>query len=300
MNRSCGQGTCRQCAKDEAVSSKITRCPLCRDPELGGSGTKRVNKILKYAKRQEAWALDLMGDIFLGVGPRDGLPLDKAKALHWYKLGAEQNYPRSIYKSTAITDDPDLELVRKSADMGYVVAQAHLAKHHFSARSSRKQSDASDNTTEALRYASLVAINPWNFNEHPFVATILATLSSDPFLKKRYLDDALKDTAMLSHCGLYSQALLMIDLEFFEGHSYLSPGYNPVPKALHMARKAAIPQITATYEARFQCKCANCNKQAPQGGKFNRCGKCKATWYCSRECQVDSWKAGHKFDCKQK
>lgn len=39
-------------------------------------------------------------------------------------------------------------------------------------------------------------------------------------------------------------------------------------------------------------KCAACGEPATQ-----RCSKCKSEWYCSRECQLKSWKA-HKEVCK--
>jgi hypothetical protein len=45
--------------------------------------------------------------------------------------------------------------------------------------------------------------------------------------------------------------------------------------------------------------CANCGKQG--GGKecvLKTCARCKAFSYCSKECQVMHWKAGHKVDCK--
>ncbi len=29
------------------------------------------------------------------------------------------------------------------------------------------------------------------------------------------------------------------------------------------------------------------------------CGKCGAAWYCSKDCQVQDWEAGHKKDCKK-
>lgn len=39
-------------------------------------------------------------------------------------------------------------------------------------------------------------------------------------------------------------------------------------------------------------KCDACGADA---GK--RCNQCKSVWYCSRDCQVNSWK-GHKAKCK--
>ena len=40
-------------------------------------------------------------------------------------------------------------------------------------------------------------------------------------------------------------------------------------------------------------KCANCLKTATQ-----RCSRCKAVWYCGRECQVEHYKKEHKLHCK--
>jgi hypothetical protein len=48
-----------------------------------------------------------------------------------------------------------------------------------------------------------------------------------------------------------------------------------------------------------QHMCANCGKQG--GGNecvLKTCARCKAFSYCSKECQVKHWKAGHKVDCK--
>lgn len=42
--------------------------------------------------------------------------------------------------------------------------------------------------------------------------------------------------------------------------------------------------------------CASCKK--PQGTtKFQVCSRCKRVLYCSKECQVKDWKAGHKIVC---
>jgi len=42
--------------------------------------------------------------------------------------------------------------------------------------------------------------------------------------------------------------------------------------------------------------CASCKKQ--QGDtKFDMCSACKKVYYCSRECQLKDWKAGHKNQC---
>mmetsp|Transcript_37115 Transcript_37115/g.90220 ORF Transcript_37115/g.90220 Transcript_37115/m.90220 type:complete len:554 (+) Transcript_37115:78-1739(+) len=43
--------------------------------------------------------------------------------------------------------------------------------------------------------------------------------------------------------------------------------------------------------------CGSCNKSLGSGGK--KCSRCKATFYCSRNCQVQHWKQGHKQECDE-
>ena len=45
----------------------------------------------------------------------------------------------------------------------------------------------------------------------------------------------------------------------------------------------------------FVCKS---DKTSIEGAKLLNCSKCRVAAYCSKECQVMDWKAGHKFDCK--
>lgn len=43
--------------------------------------------------------------------------------------------------------------------------------------------------------------------------------------------------------------------------------------------------------------CERCKTVEPPRVKFSVCGKCKNVCYCTRECQVAHWKAGHKEEC---
>lgn len=40
--------------------------------------------------------------------------------------------------------------------------------------------------------------------------------------------------------------------------------------------------------------CTNCGKE---GNSLQKCGSCKVVLYCSRECQIEHWKNGHKETC---
>jgi hypothetical protein len=49
-------------------------------------------------------------------------------------------------------------------------------------------------------------------------------------------------------------------------------------------------------EAKPSRACAQCGELFP---KLLRCTRCKAVSYCTKECQVAHWKAGHKKECKE-
>jgi len=47
------------------------------------------------------------------------------------------------------------------------------------------------------------------------------------------------------------------------------------------------------------CKCSNpyCSKVEHKKGEFSLCDRCESVKYCSRQCQVQHWKAGHRKQC---
>ena len=44
--------------------------------------------------------------------------------------------------------------------------------------------------------------------------------------------------------------------------------------------------------------CAHCGTNKQETQQFKTCARCKAFFYCSKKCQVEHWKDGHKVDCK--
>ena len=59
--------------------------------------------------------------------------------------------------------------------------------------------------------------------------------------------------------------------------------------------KAALRVLGETHIAALQC-CTTCG--APRGPKaVRKCEGCRRATYCSRECQLEDWKAGHKAVC---
>jgi hypothetical protein len=43
--------------------------------------------------------------------------------------------------------------------------------------------------------------------------------------------------------------------------------------------------------------CAFCHKEPEEGVRFEKCSKCQALCYCSKDCQINHWRAGHKVVC---
>lgn len=65
-------------------------------------------------------------------------------------------------------------------------------------------------------------------------------------------------------------------------------------------KEKLIRQLAKEGDNSIHKQCANgmCNKKEEEPGSFKRCGKCQRVAYCSRECQKDHWKSGHKIICK--
>ena len=43
--------------------------------------------------------------------------------------------------------------------------------------------------------------------------------------------------------------------------------------------------------------CTECRKEAEEEKGFPACGRCHKAWYCSKACQKEAWKKGHKNIC---
>jgi hypothetical protein len=55
----------------------------------------------------------------------------------------------------------------------------------------------------------------------------------------------------------------------------------------------------ASAESITLAKCSNpaCEKKESTKGEFSKCSACKKSSYCSRVCQKEHWKSGHKAVC---
>ena len=79
------------------------------------------------------------------------------------------------------------------------------------------------------------------------------------------------------------------------------PGYSHVPFCTWALAKGGQQTPLIFSKSPFDCwkyRCANCGNKSREKQKFKACARCGAFHYCSKKCQVEHWKAGHKVDCK--
>jgi hypothetical protein len=77
------------------------------------------------------------------------------------------------------------------------------------------------------------------------------------------------------------------------------PGYSHIPFitwAIDKGGKYAQQFSKRPFDYAWKLECANCGSR--KKGELKACARCKAFQYCSKKCQVEHWKDGHKVDCK--
>ena len=76
-----------------------------------------------------------------------------------------------------------------------------------------------------------------------------------------------------------------------------------IPTAMYWLRKSAGAGfgnsigLLKEKEIEIASKCSLCLKSLNGTCKGKKCTKCKAVYYCSKECQVKDWKENHKKEC---
>lgn len=85
------------------------------------------------------------------------------------------------------------------------------------------------------------------------------------------------------------------------GRAYWSGGgnseqyYQQVELQQWSGYKPQCSWLGCTYDASKSDK-KGTKDEAPR--KFQKCSRCRLVWYCSRDCQAQAWKSGHKRRCK--
>ncbi|EJK61229.1 hypothetical protein THAOC_18323 [Thalassiosira oceanica] len=301
----CGGFICSDCSAD----LRQPRCPLCREDLPTKDRGKRF--LVKLAKRGVPWAQTTVGySICFGIG---GFEKDPERGVEWLNKAAAQNYPRALFVLYKLHRErlvPVLgkcqeeanKLLLKSANLGFGLANIELAKCHSLVSDGFRK-----NSAEAYFRASVAfALNE---KDQQAAQTLGAFHNYEsipepsPYLACHYLNIAANGDEDGIACHLYSDELLKLIERLHDGYIEI-PGFDVIPAVLFWKRKSRDIGYSAGNEHLKQCEfaaksyCGNCKKEAQGDEKFKQCSKCKAQWYCSKECQVEAWKAVHKKDCK--
>ncbi|EJK75315.1 hypothetical protein THAOC_02962 [Thalassiosira oceanica] len=309
----CGGFVCKSCALDVRESGVgLDKCPLCREFYHDKTVARRSAQLMALAKRGVSWAQSDVGQCMI-KGMR-GFEKQAQTGLEWINKAAAQNYPSALYELSSLyrdgisselekSEEKANELLLKSANLGHVPANSILSGFYFGGTNGfEKNLDefyfrssvtlALDNTREGAARV----LGSLHFFEHGIPEPSL-------YLACYYLNIGVKgDRDGISSC-LYGKSLLHF-ANRLHGNN-ITNGFNALPAAFFWLRKS---RDMGRNDAREQLKewetagrslCAYCAKKAETGEKFKQCSKCKAQWYCSKECQVEAWRAGHKKDCKR-
>ena len=310
----CGGFICELCATRYINGTEIgfDKCPLCRESIGNMNEAEAAVQLLVLAKRGVSWAQNDVGRRM--VQGNAMFKKQEKTGLKWLNKAAAQNHPPALYSLATFygdgmghvirkSEDKAKELLLKSANLGYAPANFCLSSYYSSGK------DGFENDPDESYFRASVAIA---LNSTFFQAAFRLGLSHNcqdlpepsPYLACYYLNVAANGDDDGSVCLIYSQALVKLSEHIHDG-SIAIPGSDVMPALLFWLRKSRdlgynyAREMLKKWESHGQSQCAHCGKKAQGGGKFKQCSKCKSQWYCSKECQVEAWKAGHKNDCKR-
>jgi hypothetical protein len=317
----CGVIHCNDCAKksmdfmlgksgNDATSN--AKCYNCREPIRSA---KYWAKDIKPDDKRH-WLLNgLAGSYESGT---DGLKKNTNKALILYQRSAELGNRRSQdmmaqFHFYGLSVPKCLQKARyyaeKAANQGEVTSQYILAEMI-------KASPDNTNTSEeeVFRLYTLAAFQGsmkgrFALGMHYLYMYDLMTRGNEDWRRNLLLNiywfGKTAEVESKSPEGCKSLPLMALQLDeamkvWHPGcHSDPLPGYSHIPFitwALNEGGEKADRMMTRPFDYVWKRECASCGSLDKE--QLKACARCKAFHYCSKKCQVEHWKAGHKVDCK--
>lgn len=295
----CGKSACAKCMGEIAEKTGKFECPLCRE---NWDLDKMDEMQLSLANEGRAYAQYHVGRMHeLGGG---GFPMDAERAVRWFQLAAEQGHSMAQFHLAFHTFQGTGGLTKSlpgarrlfelSANGGEPQAQFWLGAFYIGGHEVAGRKDPK----KALQLISLSASQGQEQG-----LDCLGDLFAKGDIVEKSLDRALHYYSVASYSRHVSSLLSLAKtvVAFAEerfGDAEL-PGSSPLPIALGWARKAAeegceeANRFIREYETKLSKYCSCCKKE----GDVRACVRCRASWYCGKECQRKHWRDGHKSDC---
>mmetsp|Transcript_9145 Transcript_9145/g.19456 ORF Transcript_9145/g.19456 Transcript_9145/m.19456 type:complete len:441 (-) Transcript_9145:136-1458(-) len=294
----CGKEVCHSCLASIATKVNNT-CPLCRGKFMVAG--EPLSYLRDKAAEGKAWAQCLLGTCYdIGV---KGLAVDEEKAESLFRSAADQGDPHAQYclASCELERNNDSEACRlyeAAASQGHMSALGRLGSHYFLGDGVEKDE------MKGLRLLTISAkLQSTDVIAHSNLGKCFAYgeggLERSFVRSAHYLKIAVERNELDSEeMELYASLLLMQSKYYYPDYEIPPSGHNTLPEALFWYRRADVEAIRfAEYESKIKKLCACCYKPFSTDKKAKCCVECRAVYYCSRECQVADWKAGHKKDC---
>lgn len=296
-------------AQLQAVVKRLEQsvaCPMCRT-QTPSTPKESLELTLASAKKGHAWAQHSVGVKYeKGIG----VAKDPKEAARWFKLAVEQKHPWAMssygfFLEQGIGVKKDVlqakELYQEAASMGCAVSQHHLGNLLLEGAPG---AGIAKNQKEAFCLFLLAADQGFD-NAQCSLGTCYEGgegITRD-MEKSLYWHTKAAEQGNITAMHNTGGNLLTIATEKYG--SIEIPGKSPIPRALRWARAAAAKgysdsaMVVQQIEEAMSRACANCGKPKEQAknGRLSRCTKCKVMQYCSKECQLQHWRAGHKIDC---
>ena len=305
----CGGFICMACAKPGLGFDK---CPLCRKPMPTGTVAEVATRMVALAERGVGWAqADVGKGMIMG---RAGFKKQEKAGLEWLNKAAAQNHPPALYSLSAFhrdgraallvkSEEKANELLLKAANLGHISANSELAIGCFAGINGfgEDRDEACFRASVAFALDNTDGRAAWVLGAFHHYEEVVPDPSR--YLACYYLNIAANGEADSMACYLYSQELYKLgdclhDMAEIPGSNALPAMFFWLRKSRDLGYSDAIDRLKE-WEARGQRKCVECLKDAVVGVNFKHCSKCRAQWYCSKECQVEAWKTGHRNDCKR-
>ncbi|KAG0205596.1 hypothetical protein BGX28_002801 [Mortierella sp. GBA30] len=236
------------------------------------------------------------------------------KAIEWYNKAADEGYPDSahnlgmIYQEGSTKVEPHIEIdlpraieyYRRGFTYGYASSATQLGRVFFMMVTDRSLRELMPSTDRA--YSS---------DPREYLMTAISWFDKSSTLGDT---EALQLLGMIygsKEFGMYNveRAQNLFELALIasnggaQAYEYLCRTLN-ARRAIIQEREAAEGGSSSTQvvdgEGFKTCASGDCDNKETKKDEFQRCAGCKKKFYCSRLCQVNDWKKGHKTACKKK
>ena len=282
--------------------NKLTACPLCRTI-INSSDEEQIILMKKQAENGNVSAQVCLGDEYY-------IANDIANSIKWYEIAANSDNALAIHQlgvyymngvGVIKSESKAIELVKKSAALGYPTSLYYLAGYYRNIGNHKK-------AFELYKAAS-------DKNHIDAIYDLMICYKNGIGCEKSEEDVKCLKKIILHHCNdlvktkintrynkfasSYERMTTWLKINEIEDKSISTPinmfWYQKVFDCHESNDNAHCQHIKKIYlkaKKIYDNHCISCGIK----DNLKQCSRCKIVKYCSKDCQIKSWKT-HKDDC---